>query len=215
MSQYSGSATIQPICTCTSHGCAVETTTDERGNLLQGKRLGAHEYREHCRGDKRLRYMPYQPDDLNNAPPTAASAAHHDDTSQEDEVARSLETCLSIFRSGLHQDIRTEDLVFCEPSESEAADTLTPPPLQTLAVTNAQFLEYHNWVMKLYMDAHSLDCGTFERCKAIQGQLLSDLRNEWARLDDLKLRAWQMARARTMTPCPDSGQVQVVDTCES
>ncbi|KAI0285545.1 hypothetical protein BC826DRAFT_972997 [Russula brevipes] len=211
------------------HGCSVETTIDERGNPLQGKRLGVHEYWEHCRGDKRLRYMSYQSDDLNNAPPTTAPATRHYDTSQEDELAQSLGNCLSIFRSGLHQDIRTEDLVFCEPSESDASDTRTPPPLQSLAVTNAQFLEYRDWVMKLYMDADSLDCGTFERCRAIQGQLLNELRNEWARLDELKLQAWRMDCQNSLSAmvprpdygilsCPgliDSGQVppvRVVDT---
>lgn len=124
-------------------------------------------------------------------------------TSQEDEVAQSLEDCLSVFRSGLHQDFRTEDLVFC------TADTQTPPPLQSLAVANAQFLEYRDWVTKLYMDTDSLDCGPFERCKAIRGQLLDDLRNECARLDELELQAWQ-AQARQ-----NSLSVQVVDTCES
>ncbi|KAN0127821.1 hypothetical protein V8E53_014377 [Lactarius tabidus] len=92
-------------------------------------------------------------------------------TSQEDAIAKSLEACLSIFRSGLLQDICIEDLVFCKLS--------------------------------------------------IKDQLLDDLRNEWVRLDDLKLCAWQMAlcndgtTASLSNPGPttsDLDSTQVIDT---
>ncbi len=48
---------IQPVCTFISHGCAKSEITDERGNPCQGRRLGKREYDEHCRADKRLKYL--------------------------------------------------------------------------------------------------------------------------------------------------------------
>jgi len=124
-----------------------------------------------------------------------------------------LEECLSVFHSGLLQDISTEDLVFCEPSEDD--DPLIPPPLQPLAVANNQFLEYQNWIIKLYCETSKLDCGNLERCQVIWGKLINELRDEWIRLDDLKCRAWQITfRKRTPSPsnATDLGSVQVIDT---
>ena len=142
-------------------------------------------------------------------------------TSQEDTLAHSLEACLSIFRSGLLQDIRIKDLVFCKPSEED--DPSVPPPLQSLAIANTQFLEYRDWITRLLNDTHNLDCGTFERCRSIKDQLLDDIRNEWIRLDDLKLCAWQVASrddragASLSDPGPtdnDLGSKRIIDTCE-
>lgn len=48
---------VQPFCTCLSHGCAGNATTDERGNPRRGKRVGKQEYDEHRRADKRLKYL--------------------------------------------------------------------------------------------------------------------------------------------------------------
>jgi hypothetical protein len=140
--------------------------------------------------------------------------------SREDTLAHSLEACLSIFRSGLLKDIRIEDLVFCRPSED---DPSSPPPLQSLAIANTQFLEYRDWIIKIFNEAHNLDCGSFERCRSIKDMLLDDVRNEWIRLDDLKLCAWQMASQNECTtaslsdPTPttsDFGSTRVIDTCE-
>lgn len=47
---------VQPVCTCISHGCAENETSDERGNPRRGKRLGKREYDEHRRADKHLKY---------------------------------------------------------------------------------------------------------------------------------------------------------------
>jgi len=50
--------TSQYICTYTSHGCTTEKhTINERGVLLQWKRAGVQEYRDHHTCDKRLKYM--------------------------------------------------------------------------------------------------------------------------------------------------------------
>ena len=143
-------------------------------------------------------------------------------TSQEDTIANSLEACLSIFRSGLLQDIRIEDLVFCKPSDED--DPHFPPPLQILSKANTQFLQYRDSLTKMFNDAHNLNCGSFERCRSIKDQLLDDIRNEWIRLDDLKVRAWQMAlrnedaTASLSNPGPtasESDSTRVIDTCKS
>jgi hypothetical protein len=134
-------------------------------------------------------------------------------TSQEDELASALEDCVSVFRSGLQQlqDISVEDLVFCEVPEDSDADLLTiTPPLQVLATANLPFLEYQDWIMKLYLETQKLDCGTFERCGRIKHSLLDDLRNEWTKLEELKHRAWQKVSLRG----PECGSAQITDTCE-
>jgi hypothetical protein len=242
----------QFVCRCISHGCARNETTDETGYPTRGKALGIHEYWEHSRSDKRLSYLVRQlrcqgetrlksvvhqrEDDTHqpggDAPQDTATSlpvprASHSGgqsagvTSQEDELAHSLESCLSIFRSGLLQDIRIDDLVFCKPSEED--DPRFPPPLQSLAIPNAQFLEYRDWIIKMFNDTHNLDCGSFERCRSIKDQLLDDIRNEWIRLDDMKLLAWQMtsrndhAMASLSESGPaasDFGSARVIDTCK-
>ena len=108
--------------------------------------------------------------------------------SQEDKLARSLEDCLSVFRSGLLQDIRAEDLVFCDPSDQD--DPQLPPPLQSLAISNTQFMEYRDWILTMFTDTLNLDCGQFERCRSIRDQLLDDIRNEWIRCHDTTDRGW-------------------------
>ena len=142
-------------------------------------------------------------------------------TCQEDTIANSLEACLSIFRSGLLQDIRIEDLVFCKPSDED--DPSFPPPLQSLTKANTQFLQYQDWMIKMFNEAQNLNCGRFERCRSIKDQLLDDIRNEWIRLDDLKLRAWQMAPwnggataslSDSGPAASDLGSTRVIDTCE-
>lgn len=131
-------------------------------------------------------------------------------TSQEDELVSALEDCVSVFRSGLQQlrDISIEGLVFCEPLKD--ANPLIPPPLQILATANLPFLQYHDWVMTLYLETQKLDCGRFERCRHIKHSLLEDLRNEWTKLEELKRRAWQMASLRS----PEPGSAQIINTCE-
>jgi hypothetical protein len=141
-------------------------------------------------------------------------------TSQEDTIANSLEACLAIFRSGLLQDIRIEDLVFCKPSDED--DPRIPPPLQSLTKANTEFLQYREWMGKMFNDAHNLNCGSFERCRSIKDQLLDDIRNEWIRLDDLQLRAWQMALRNDATaslsdPGPTASDfisTRIIDTCK-
>ena len=110
--------------------------------------------------------------------------------SQEDTLAHSLEACLSIFQSRLLKNICIEDLVFCRLSEDDPSSL---PPLQSLAIANTQFLEYQDWIIKIFNEAHNLDCGSFEHCRSIKDMLLDDVQNEWIRLDDLKLCALQMA----------------------
>jgi hypothetical protein len=133
-------------------------------------------------------------------------------TSQEDELASTLEDSVSVFRSGLHQfhNISIKDLVFCEPSKDD--ETLIPPPLQSHAATNIQFLQYHDWVAELYVSTNKLDCGGFERCRRTKDQLLDNLRNEWTKLEELKHRAWQLASLRH--PSPGPGLAQKIDTRE-
>jgi hypothetical protein len=133
-------------------------------------------------------------------------------TSQEDELSSALEDCVSVFQSGplqLH-DIRIRDLVFCELSKDD--DGHIPPPLQSHATTNIQFLQYHDRLIELYVEAEKLDCGGFERCRRIKDQLLDDLRSELTKLENLKHRAWQIASLRC--PSPDPSLAQKIDTCE-
>ena len=133
---------------------------------------------------------------------------------QEDELVHALEDCLSIFQSGLIQNFRIEDLVFCDPSENY--DPRIPPPLQSLATTNIEFLQYEGWITKLYIEAEKLDCRKFGRCKSIRGLLLDELKTELTKLDELKLRAWRLASQKDFTVplSPEPRMVQIIDTCE-
>ena len=76
--------TSQQICTCTSHGCAKKHTINERGVLLQGKRVGVQEYRDHYGCDKHLKYM---------APPLRPGAAStaNQSTKRSDIEAQALD----------------------------------------------------------------------------------------------------------------------------
>lgn len=233
--------TSQRICVCTSHGCADKHTINERGILLQGKRVGVQEYRDHSASDKRLKYMASPPgpgaastanqstecsdieawDSRGDTPGTGGATGDSAGncamawTSEADELADALEASFSDFRSGLLPDISVKDLVFCEPSEGD--DLSLPPPLQSHATMNAEFLQYQEWIVKLYVEIEKLDCERFERCRIIKSRFLDDLRKEWAKLDDLKCSAWQMASKKhaTITPHrPDPGSAQVIDTCE-
>jgi hypothetical protein len=128
-----------------------------------------------------------------------------------------LQECLSLFRSGLLQDINIDNLVFCELSQED--DPHTPPPLQSLATANIQFLQYQDWITKLYLEAEKLDCGGFERCRSIKGELLGDLQNERTKLEELKCGAWQLVSQNaglTMPPRLNSDPdfAQGIDTCE-
>jgi len=99
--------------------------------------------------------------------------------SKEDKIASILEECLSVFQSGLLQDIKIDNLVFCDPSNGDNPHTPdTPPPLQSLATTNTQFLQYQDWIKELSLDTKKLDCKGFEHCRRIKHQLLNDLANE-------------------------------------
>jgi hypothetical protein len=240
--------TSQRICACTSHGCAEKHTTNERGVLLQGKRVGVQEYRDHYTCDKRLKYMasPPSPDaasstanqstecsDIDAPDSLAGARGGHDTpgvgdgtddpagnyamarTSEADELADTLEKSISDFRSGLLQDISVKDLVFCQPSVAD--DLSLPPPLQSHATVNAEFLQYQELIMKLYVEVEKLDCERFEHCRNIKYRFLDDLRKEWAKLNDLKCSAWRMASkkpATIMPHRPDPGSAQVMDTCE-
>jgi len=236
--------TSQRICTCTSHGCVEKHTINERGVLLRGKRVGVQEYRDHYTYDKRLKYMASPspgpgapstganqstecfdieaPDSGDDTPGTGDSTGDSDGnyamawTSEADELADALEDSISDFQSGLLQDINVEDLAFCEPSTGD--DPSLPPPLQSHATVNAEFLQYQEWILKLYVEIEKLDCERFERCRSIKSQFLDDLRKEWAKLDDLKHSAWRMASTKCATVIPhrlvDPGSAQVIDTCE-
>ena len=97
---------------------------DKRGILVRGKRLGVQEYRDHCRQDKRLEYdlthhqdcnlgaspdaapsfpIPQSTESCGPAASSLAGGTHGGTsdmmawTSQEDELASHLESCLSIF----------------------------------------------------------------------------------------------------------------------
>ena len=232
-------STSQVICTCTSHGCAEKHTINERGISVQGKRVGVQEYRDHYTCDKRLKYMPSPspdaastanqspecsdieaPNSGDNTPGTgdgtgdSAGSCAMDWTSEADELAGTLEDSFSDFQSGLLQDISVKDLVFCEPSAGN--DLSLPPPLQSHATVNAEFLQYQELIMKLYVEIEKLDCERFKRCRNIKSRFIDDLRKEWAKLDDLKCSAWRMAskRATIMPHRPDPGLAQVIDTCE-
>ena len=133
-------------------------------------------------------------------------------TSQEDELVSTLKDCVSVLRSGLQQfqNISIEDLVFCEPPKDADPLAPSPPTLQVLATTNLPFLQYHDWIMTLYSETQKLDCGNFERCGHIKKGLLEDLQKEWAKLEDLKHRAWQVTSQRS----PEPGSAQIISTCE-
>ncbi|KAH9007811.1 hypothetical protein EDB85DRAFT_1904792 [Lactarius pseudohatsudake] len=222
------------------HGCVLHETRDEWGVSRKGKRLGVQDYWEHRRHDKRLKYMEHQPD-CEPSPDAAAPSlsmpqipssgmlSSEDDVhisvntsgnsipsiSHDNELARSLQTCLSTFQLGSVRDVTAEALAFCEPSENN--DPNTPPPLQSHATTNANFLEYQGWVVTLFLETDKMDCRRFEKCEKMKNQLLDCLRDEWNKLEDIKLRAWQRYNAarktRIVPPLPDPGMAQVVDTC--
>jgi hypothetical protein len=239
-------STAQPICTCLSHGCVLHETRDEWGVSRKGKRLAVQEYREHRMCDKRLKYMEHQSDGGPSLEPDAApslpmlqlprnyasgmpssedgyiganASGNPIVTSipRDDEVARSLQNCLSTFQSGSAKGIITEDLVFCDPSETD--DPNSPPPLQSHAITNTNFLEYQGWIVTLFLETDKMDCGRFEKCEIMKNQLLCSLRKEWDKLEDIKLRAWQRCnsawKAHAIPPPPLPEMAQIVDTCSS
>lgn len=183
----------QLIGTCISHGHTEKETSDD-SEEGRGKRHAAEEPGDHRRHDEHLKYT----------------------ERQEDKLASALQECLSLFRSGLLQDIDIGNLVFCKPPQKDPPHT---PPLQSLATANAQFLKYEDWVTKLYLEAEKLDCGGFERCRNIKSELLSDLNNEWTKLKQLKRSAWKLASQNadlTVPPRPNSDPdfAQGIDTCE-
>jgi hypothetical protein len=197
----------QPIHTSISHGYTEKESTVEEGRPRRGKRPRGDEHWD------RRKNVKYRPAD-------SAGRCTMSRNSEEDEISSILEECLSVIRSGLLQDIKIDDLVFCESSNEDDPHTPhTPPPLQRYATTNTQFLQYQDWIRTLSLDAEKLDCEGFERCRKLKCQLLDDLRDEWTRLEELKRRAWQLTSrnaALTMPPCPraDPGLVQEIDTCE-
>jgi hypothetical protein len=170
--------------------------------LRQGKRPAVEELGERRRHERRPKYM--------------AKSCHISGMSHEDELAKTLQECLSLFQSGLLQDIDTSNLAFCEPSQQDDPRT---PPLRCLATENSQFLKYQGWITKLILEAEKLDCEGFERCIGIKSILLGDLQNEWAKLEKLKRSAWQLAsqNARPTLPSrPNFGPnfIHGIDTCE-
>jgi hypothetical protein len=194
----------QPTHTNIGHGCIEKEATDKEGRPRRGKRPMVQEHWDRRTDVKRQKY----------GTGDSAGSSTMSGKSKEDEVASILEKCLTVLRSGLLQDIKIDDLVFCEPSEE--GDAHTPPPLQNLATTtNTQFLQYQDWIKKLSSDAEKLDCEGFERCRTIKYQLLDDLQNEWAKLEGLKRRAWQLTSRNAgltmpvMPPCS-----RRIDTCE-
>ena len=189
----------QPTHTTISHGGIEKEATEKEARPRREKRSMAKEL-EHISGD-------------------SAGRCTTSGTSKEDEIVSIMEECLSMARSGFLQDIKTSDLVFCQSSKED--DAHTPPPLQspTLATTNNQFLQYQDWIKKLFLDAEKLDCEGFERCISIKCQLLDDLQNELTRLEELRCRAWQLTSRKaglTMPPCPRADPVSVrkIDTSE-
>ena len=91
------------------------------------------------------------------------------------------------------------------------------PSQLKLCPVNAEFLQYQEWIMKLYVEIEKLDCERSERCRSIKSRFLNDLRKEWSKLDDLKCSAWWMASKKSTTIIlhhPDPGLAQVIDTCE-
>jgi hypothetical protein len=191
-----------------NHGHTDKETSDDldKGHLHRGKRHAVEEPHvgNHRGLDKRLKYTErHQEGNMSG-------------TVQEDKLASTLQECLTLFRSGLLQDINIDNLAFCKPFQE--GNPHTPPPLQSLATANAHFLQYQDWITKLYLEAEKLDCGGFERCRSIKGELLGDLRNEWTKLEELKRSAWLTSQnaGPTMPPRPNSGPgfVQGIDTCE-
>lgn len=210
------------ICNCISHSCALHETKDEWGVPRKGKRLAAHEYWEHRMHDKRLKYMGHQPnhelapnedDDMIGVDTRESFISPS--TSYDDELSRTLRNCVSAFQSGSANSTINDDLAFCEPSEDD--DPNTPPPLQSHAITNADFLEYQGWIATLFLDADKIECRGLEYCELIKNELLDSLRNEWNKLEDIKLRAWKRCnharQARAIPPPPPPGLAQIVDTC--
>lgn len=114
--------------------------------------------------DKRLKYLGHQP----NREPAPDGGIEDDSmigvdtpgdfiapsTSYDNELARTLQNCLTAFQSGSANSTITEDLVFCEPSEDD--DPNTPPPLQSHAIMNAAFLEYQGWIATLFLDTDKI-----------------------------------------------------------
>jgi hypothetical protein len=215
------------VCDCISHSCALHETKDEWGVSRKGKRLAAHEYWEHRMHDKRLKYLSHEPnrklapdvgpeDDGTIGVDTPGNSITPS-TSYDDELAHTLQNCLSAFQSGSANSTITEDLAFCEPSEDH--DWNTPPPLQSHAIMNADFLEYQGWVATLFLDADKIECGGLEHCELIKKQLVDSLQDEWNKLEDIKLRAWKgcnrARKARAVPPPPPPGLAQIVDTCSS
>ena len=193
----------QPTHTNIGHGCIGKGAADKEDCPRRVKRPMVQEYLDRRTNVKHQKYRTGD----------SAGSSTMSGKSKEDEVASILEECLTAFQSGLLQDIKIDDLVFCEPSNEGDAHTLhTSPPLQSLATTNTQFLQYQDWIKKLSFGVENLDCEGFERCKSIKCQLLNDLRNEWTKLEELKHRAWQLTSQNaglTMPPCP-----RRIDTCE-
>jgi len=232
--------TSQCICTCTSHGCAKKHTTNKRGVMLQGKMVGVQEYRDHHVYDKRLKYMASPPspgaasttnqstectgtealDSVGDTGDSADDSARNcamAPTPEADELADALEDSISDFQSGKLQDISVKDLAFCKPSTGDDLSLRLPPPLQSHATVNTKFLQYQEWIMKLYVEIEKLECEKFKRCRNIKSQFLDDLQKEWSKLDKLRCSAWQMAskKCTTIIPYrPDPGSAQVIDTCE-
>jgi len=232
--------TSQCICTCTSHSCAKKHTTNKRGVLLQGKMVGVQEYRDHHTYDKRLKYMasPLSPGaasttnqstkctsteapdlvgDTGDGVDDSAGNCTMAPTPKADELADALEDSISDFQSGKLQDISVKDLAFCKPSTGDNLSLRLPPPLQSHATVNAEFLQYQEWIMKLYVEIKKLECEKFECCRNIKSQFLDDLWKEWSKLDKLKCSAWQMASKKYATIIPhrpDPGSAQVIDTYE-
>jgi hypothetical protein len=193
----------QPTHRSISHGFNEKGPTDKEGGQPRKKRPTMQ---KHCDGrtDIDVKRQKYRTGD-------SAGSSTTSEKSKEGEITSILEECLTVFRSALLQDIKIDNLVFCEPSkEGGSAHT---PPLQRLATTNTQFLQYQDWIKTLSSDAEKLDCEGFERCKSIKSLLLKELRNEWTKLEGLKLRAWELTsrNASLITPpaCP-----RKIDTCE-
>lgn len=148
----------------------------------------------------------------------AASSLEEVTQNSEDELACSLADRLSSFRSQSFPDIHIKDFVFCKPSAED--DPSIPPALQSLAGPNAQYLQYREWIVDLYLDTSRMECNRSERCRILKDQLLDEVKTVWTKLDELKLRAWRMARQNSPSapPCPDpdvidTDSTQVVDTC--
>ena len=141
--------------------------------------------------------------------PSTSDNQSNGKSAQEDELCRTFEECLSNFRCSLLHDLRCEGLVFCQPSKDD--DSLTPPPLQPLAIANTQFLQYQDDVINLYCEASTLDCGNFHRCSIIRRNLLTEIQNELSRLDSLKRHAWQMASKNGLI-MPSGSQAETCPT---